>query len=261
MISVLRRRAALIVLILTACLAAAAVITLRTPHTYDAAALLVVDQRATAPTADLNATISTGELLAAHYIKLASSPTILDRVCTLAGGPCSYSSLKDRVTTATVKGTDLLAVTVNDPSPNRAALLANVAADQLMVEERAEIASALEPTKQYLDGELTRLQDELSSAKPQMLAVVQAAYNTAYARREAVAEQEARLDGDLALVEGAQVPSKPADPDPKRYLLAGLAVGLVVAFLAALMVDRLDNRIFEAEDLSEATQAPLVVAC
>ena len=94
-----------------------------------------------------------------------------------------------------------------------------------------------------------------------LLAVVQAAYNTAYARREAVAEQEARLDGDLAMVEGAQVPSKPADPDPKRYLLAGLAVGLVVAFLAALVVDRLDNRIFSAEDLSEATQAPLVMTC
>lgn len=257
----LRRRAALIVLVVTAGVAAAAVITLRTPHSYDATALLVVDQRATSPTADLNATISTGELLAAHYIKLASSPTVLDRVCAQAGGPCSYSSLKDRVTTATVKGTDLLGVTVNDRSPSRAALLANVAADQLMAEERAEIASALEPTKQYLDRELTRLQDELTSVKPPMLAVVQAAYNTAYARREAVAEQEARLDGDLALVEGAQVPSKPADPDPKRYLLAGLAVGLVVAFLAALMVDRLDNRIFEAEDLSEATQAPLVVAC
>jgi len=260
-ISALRRRTALIVLIVTACLAAAAVITLLKSPTYDASALLVVDQRATAPTADLNATISTGELLAAHFIKLASSPTVLDRVCTQAGGACTYTSLKDHVRTATVKGTDLLAVSVNDPNPSRAAQLANIVADQLMAEERAEIASALEPTKRYLDGELTRLQGELTSAKPQMLPVVQAAYNTAYARRAAVAEQEARLDGDLATVEGAQVPSKPADPDAKRYLLAGLAVGLVVAFLWALLADRLDNRIFDAEDLWEATQAPLVVTC
>jgi uncharacterized protein involved in exopolysaccharide biosynthesis len=161
-----------------------------------------------------------------------------------------------------VKGTDLLAVTVTDGRPNCAALLANLLAAQLILEERAEIATALEPTKAYLDGELGTLRSEISTTtKPALLAVLQAQYATLYARQEAVAEQESRLDGELATVEAARVPSVPTDPDPKLYLPAGLAVGLVLAGIVALLVDRLDDRIFSAKDLSDATGVPLVVAC
>ena len=76
-----------------------------------------------------------------------------------------------------------------------------------------------------------------------------------------MAEQEARLDGGLSLVQGAAAPAVPATPDPKRDLLAGLAIGLVVALLVALIVDRIDTRIYDADRLSEATAAELVVAC
>jgi capsular polysaccharide biosynthesis protein len=259
---VLQRRRVWIVLTVIACVAIAALITVVKTPTYEASVLLVVDQRATSPSADLNATISTGELLAAHYIKMASTVTVLDRVCGDAGGSCTFYSLKDHVTAATVKGTDLLAVRVTDASPSRAALLANLLAAQLITEERAEIAKALEPTKAYLSGELATLRSEITTTtQPALLAVVQAQYATAYTRQEAVAETESRLDGQLAMVEAAGVPSVPTDPDPKIYLPAGLAVGLVLAGIVALVVDRLDDRIFSAEGLSEATEVPLVVAC
>jgi capsular polysaccharide biosynthesis protein len=259
---VLQRRRAWIVLTFIACVAIAALITVIKPPTYQATVLLVVDQRATAPTADLNATITTGELLAAHYTKMASTVTVLDRVCAEAGGSCTFDSLKAHATLATVKGTDLLAVSVTDASPSRAALLANVLAAQLIVEERAEIAAALEPTKAYLEGELASLRSEITTTtKPALLAVVQAQYTTVYTRQEAVAEQESRLDGELATVEAAGVPSVPTDPDPKLYLPAGLVVGMVLAGILALVVDWFDDRIFSAEGLSDATGVPLVVAC
>src|SRR5436190_17293033 len=94
-VGVLRRRGALIILTVAACLAATALIMVIKTPTYQATALLVVDQRATSPSADLNATISTGELLAAHYVKMASTATVLNSVCAQAGGPCAYQSLKD----------------------------------------------------------------------------------------------------------------------------------------------------------------------
>ena len=259
---VLQRRSAWIALTVIACVAIAGLTTLIKPPTYQATVLLVVDQRATSPTADLNATISTGELLAAHYIKMASTVTVLDRVCAEAGGSCTYDTLKDRVSLATVKGTDLLAASVTDRSPSRAALLANLLAAELIAEERAEIAKALEPTKTYLDGELATLLSEIATTtKAALLAAVQAQYSTTYTRHEAIAETEARLDGQLTMVEAAKVPSVPTDPDPKIYLPAGLVVGLVLAGLVALVVDWVDDRIFSIEVLSEATQAPLVVAC
>jgi capsular polysaccharide biosynthesis protein len=262
LIDVLRRRRAWILVTVIACVGISGVITLLKSPTYEASALLVVDQRATSPSADLNATISTGQLLAAHYIKMVTTKTVLDPVCADVAGSCTYDSLKDHVTTDTVKGTDLLAVSVTDRSSSRAALLANLVAAKLMAEERAEAANALKPAKAYLDGELARLTSEIAkNADPQLVSVLETQYTTVYTRREAIAEQESLLNGGLSTVEGARVPARPVDPDPMRYLLAGLAVGLVVAVITALVVERVDDRIFGTESLSDATAASLVVTC
>jgi len=262
-VGVLRRRGALIVLTVATCLAAAALITVIKAPTYQSTALLVVDQRATSPSADLNATISTGELLAAHYVKMAGTETVLDGVCAQARGACTYESLKDHVALTTVKGTDLLAVSVTDSDPARATLLANLLAARLITQQHAEIATALQPTKAYLDAQLANLRSQIiaTTTQPDLLAVLQTQFATVYARREAVAEQESRLDGGLAMVEPARVPATPIDPDPRLYLAAGLVVGVVLAGIVALLVDRLDDRIFSARDLSEATGITLVADC
>ena len=183
-------------------------IALLTPVTYQASALLVIDQRITSPTADLNAAITTGQLLAAHYIKMATSTAVLDGVCADAGD-CSANELKSHVSASAVKGTDLLSVTVTDSSPSGATNLANLVAAKLLAEHRREVAASLKPAKAYLDGELSRIWKELGSAKPQFVTVTQAAYTTAYNKREAVAEQEARMDGSLSLVSAAAIPTAP----------------------------------------------------
>lgn len=257
----LRRRRLWILGTLAVAVAVADLIALFTPPSYQASALMVIDQRATSPSSDLNATLTTGQLLAAHYIKMVSTQTVLDQVCANAGEGCSYDSLKAQVSATTVKGTDLLSIDVTDRNPGRAASLANLLAAKLMAEQRREVANALKPTANYLDGELTRLSKDLGSAKPQYAAALQAQYTAVYTRREAVAEQESRLEGGLSLVQAASVPGRPAYSRIKVYFVAGLALGLVAAMLLALLIDRLDTRIFGKQALSEATAAPLVVAC
>jgi capsular polysaccharide biosynthesis protein len=260
---VLRRRGALIVLAVGVCVAAAALVTVIKQPTYQATALLVVDQRATSQSADLNATISTGEVLAAHYVKMASTATVLNEVCAKAGPSCTYGSLKDHVSVTTVKGTDLLAVSVADTDRSRATLLANLLAAQLISQQHSETASALAPTKTYLDAQIAGLRKQITdpTTDPAMLPVLENQFATVYASRESVAEQESRLDGGLAMVERARVPANPTDPDPRLYLPAGLAVGLVLGGILALLVDRIDDRIFSSSDLSEATGIALVADC
>lgn len=259
---VIRRRWAWMAVTVIACVAAAGAMTVAKPPTYQATALLVVDQRATSPTADLNATVSTGELLAAHYIKMAGSATVLDRVCADAGGSCTADTLKNHVSLATVKGTDLLAANVTDRDPRRAALLANSLSKELIAEERAEIATAVAPTKTYLAAELAALHNKiLAAATPEELAVLQAQYATTYTRQVNILETETRLDGQLTAAEAAKVPMTPVDPDPKIYLPAGLVVGLVLAVLLALFLEWIDDRIYSTEVLSEATQTRWVAAC
>jgi len=257
----LKRRRAWIIATVALSLAIADAIALLMPRTYEASAMLLVDQRVTSPSADLNATVATGQLLAAHYIKMATSATILDRVCSDLTGSCSEAWLKSRVTVGTVKGTDLLSISVADSNPDGPAVIANLLAAKLIAEQRDEVAAALKPTITYLDGELSRLQDQLNTAKPPLLNTVQAQYNTIYSRREAVAEQQSRLAGSLSLVEAASVPTAPAYSRTKLYLLAGLIAGLIAAMVIALLVDKIDSRIFAMETLADATAAPVVLTC
>src|ERR1700704_5344625 len=93
-IELLKRRRAWIVATVASCVALAALITLLQPPSYEASALMTVDLRATSPSADLNSSLTTGQLLSAHYIKMSTTSTVLDRVCADAGDPCSYNSLK-----------------------------------------------------------------------------------------------------------------------------------------------------------------------
>jgi len=260
-IGLLRRRRLWIVGTIAAFLAAGGLLALVTPPTYEGSALMAIDQRVTSPSTDLTATVSTGQLLAAHYIKMASTRTVLDRVCSDAEGACTYDSLKSQIAVTTVKGTDLLAVNVTDPSPGRAADLANLLAAELLAEQHDEVANALQSTKVYLDDELKRLGDQLTTAKPPLVSTLQAQYTAVYNRREAVSEQEARLDGSLYIVEPAAVPTRPAYSRARTFLLSALVVGVVAALIVALLADRVDSRIYGAQALSDATAAPLVLAC
>jgi capsular polysaccharide biosynthesis protein len=258
---VIQRRGIWIAATVIVCVAAAGSLILIRPPTYQATALMVVDQRATSPTADLNATVSTGELLAAHYIKMASTDAVLNRVCADAGGSCTAANLRNQVSLSTVKGTDLLAASVTDRDAGRAALLANALAKELIAEERAEIANSLAPTKTYLANELSSLHDQILAAKsPAELAAMQTQYATAYSRQENIVETEARLDGQLTGVDPAARPITPVDPDWRIYLPAGLVVGLVLGALLALLMEWIDDRIYSTEDLSRATHAEVVVA-
>jgi capsular polysaccharide biosynthesis protein len=256
----LRRRRVWMIATIGLCLAVADLVALLLPPNYEATALLVIDQRSTSPSSDLNATITTGQLLAAHYIKMATSRTVLEAVCSDAGDPCSPDTLKSRITASTVKGTDLLGMSVKDASPNRAADLANLLATKVLDEQRREVANALRPTKAFLDDELAKVTKAINASKTPS-STLQAQFTTLYARREAVSEQESRLTGSLSMVESAAVPSRPAFSRTRTYLVIGLGVGLVVALLVALLVDRIDSRLYATENLAEATAAPLVVAC
>jgi len=66
------------------------------------------------------------------------------------------------------------------------------------------------------------------------------------AQLEAAANVE---QGGAQLLAPAPVPRFPFEPNPKRSVLLGLAVGLMLAFGVALLLDYLDNRVRTKEDL------------
>ena len=243
------------------------------PHTYEARALLFVDERHNS-SQGFDLALQAAELMSHHYLEMATSREVLEAACTgpdaasfPPGTTCDPASLAGQVRADTVRGTSLISITVSSRSPAAAAALANAVADALVAQDQQQVAALLGPTKAYLDSELARLSkaidDEKSALRPgatsPTLVSLESEYAATYARRQDIALEEYRLGGSLSVVEIAQPPNKAADPDPIRYLLVGLVAGMAVALVAALALEYFDERLREPEDLARAAGTPLVV--
>jgi hypothetical protein len=149
----------------------------------------------------------------------------------------------------------------------------------MLDQNQADITALLKPTGDYLRAELTRLDSEIAAeqvaiaklqpvlsqqaelaADQAKLTALQSQYSATYARSQDLVIEQNRLAGSLTLVQLADTPAKPIDPDPLRYLAAGLVVGLVAGLATVVVVDRFDDRLFEIEALSQAAGTRLVVA-
>jgi hypothetical protein len=152
-------------------------------------------------------------------------------------------------------------------------------------QNQTDIEQLLAPTKNFLEGELNRLQTAIAAEQAQIaqlqkqsnpnvnngstsaaiaahqatLTLLQSQYSATYARIQDLVIEQNRLAGSLTEVQTATVPSKPIDPDPLRYLLAGLLAGLCLGLATVLIIDRFDDRIFDTEALARAAGTRLVV--
>lgn len=236
------------------------------PRSYEATALLFVDERHNS-SQGFDLALQAGELMSHHYLEMATSRDVLEAACLgpdassiPAGTQCSAAALAGKVRADTVRGTTEISITVSARSPTAAAALANAIADALVAQDQKEVAQLLAPTEQYLDSELQRLSDAIKAEKSNLppggtsptLATLQNQYAATYTRRQDAAMEGFRLAGGLSVIETALPPTKPADPDPLRYMVVGLAAGLAAALVAALVLEYFDDRLREPEDLAHA---------
>ena len=260
-------------LVLIALIVAGGLVMLK-PRTYEASAVLFVDERHNS-SQGFDLALQAAELMSHHYLEMATSREVLQAACTgpdastiPPGTPCDATVLTGHVRADTVRGTSLISVTVSTRSPEASAALANAIADALVAQDQQEIANLLGPTKTYLDSELQRLASAIQAEKSSLppggsspaLVALETQYSDTYARRQDIALEEYRLAGSLSVIQKAEAPSKPTDPDPLRYLLVGLIAGLAIALAAVLTLEYFDQRVREPEDLARAAGAPLVVA-
>jgi capsular polysaccharide biosynthesis protein len=259
-----RRLAALIVLFLVGLAGLAATVR---PPTYQGTAVLFLDERYNS-SQGFDLALQAGELMNHHYIQMATHTPVLDAVCSgpdaaivAPNGPCTPDALADHIRAATVSGTSLVAVTASAPNPTAAATLANDVAQGVIDQDRQQVSQMLKPQSDYLDAELKRLSAAIQAGgSPTQLNVLQGEYATTYKQRQDLAVEEFRLAGNLSLIQRAEPPAEPVDPDPKKYLLAGLVAGTLVAFLIALWLELRDDRLREPGQLAQAAGARFVMS-
>jgi hypothetical protein len=98
------------------------------------------------------------------------------------------------------------------------------------------------------------------SAQLAQLNLLQNQYQTTYGRLQDLDVAQTRLISGLTIEQLATPPAKPSDPDPVRYVLVGVAGGLLTGFLLALLAERFRDRLVDGNELAEATGSELVMA-
>ena len=167
------------------------------------------------------------------YVELIRTTSVLEEVVVRLDLPISARELRERLDVRPVTGTQIMAVSVRDPS-------AQLAAD--MAQAVAEVFIA-----QTQDVQLTAIARVQSALAQYGIAGLQ----------DLPSAQVAALDS-LSIAEPAALPRGPVSPRPKRDAALGAMIGLALGMGLMLLLDRVDTRIRSETELAEITALPCI---
>ena len=92
------------------------------------------------------------------------------------------------------------------------------------------------------------------------LALDTSTYNKLTEKLEELRITEAQEISSWKVLEPPLIPTRPSSPDIEKSLITGAFIGLVLGVLSALMLNRLDQRIREVEEVKELIDIPLLAS-
>jgi non-specific protein-tyrosine kinase len=207
---------------------------------------------------------------------LAASDQVINEVASHYPG-LTATALAGEVSSSPKTNTQLFEIVVADPSPTRAAHLANDIAATLIKQRSQAIQQENEQAQQQIQqninstvqqintttaqistlqggrghqGQITLLQAQLSGLQQHLNQ-----WQTALAQLELTQAQ----GGDpLRVVQPAQPATSPVRPDIRLNTLGGLLAGMLVGILLALLYERFDTRLRTPADVANILELPVL---
>lgn len=242
---------------------------------YQSTALVQIDIRSGNNQADINSLLASDQLVQTEA-QLAISSPVLQEVASHYPG-LTARQLSREVTATSTPNTQLFQIDVLDPSPARAAALANDVAATLIKQQLQVAQQANLQSQQQIQQDINSTQQEIDATTSQVAALQAKSGNSAQigsleARLNDLQQHYSQWQLLLAQVELAQAqngdflrvaqPAQPAD-SPTRPSVSlntgiGLLAGLFLGLLLALLLERLDTRVRTLEALSQLLDWPVL---
>lgn len=248
---VVRRRWPVVVGITLLVTAVALVVSLSSTKQYDATAKLLLSRtepindlldrtgsRAVDPERDVNTNV-----------ELLKLETIAERVRSRLKLRISTESLLSKVSTEVKSTSDVVSLTVRDPSPTRAARIANAFATEYVAFRRRSARAGID--------------EAANLARTQLASLSPADRDTDEARQLTARLSELQIaaslqTGGVEVVRNAIVPDSASRPRPKLSTAIGFVLGLTLALLMALMIEFADRRLKDEQAVEEIFDLPIL---
>jgi polysaccharide biosynthesis transport protein len=250
-------------------------VSINTTPIYQSTARLLIDQ---APGSSTNAysDLLSIEKLAQTYAELITVSEIMDAVVIELELPMTGEQLAEQITTSAANNTRLLNITVQDISPERAALIANTtAAAFIRYNERTQAARYADPSTnlqtelndagnqiEAFETQINQLSEteELSSVQlaqlsrlETQLAEQQSLYNRIFNDLQALRVKAATESNNVLVVEPARPDPDQIRPRTLNNTLLAVVVGAMLAVGVIFLIDYLDDTIKTPDEVTADT--------
>lgn len=206
-------------------------------------------------------------------LRLMQSEAIAARVAERLSLGVGASSVLSRIQAGVLPDTRVIRVVASDTDPDRAAQLAQAVSDEYLAFRREDASERLQEAKASLQQRLDRVQTELDRLDDAIASTDEPARaSTLRIDRENAADEAAILEAQLnqleaadpiargggRVIQTAQVPASPSEPDPVRDGIVALVLGLGVGIVLALVVDNVDDAVYSADAAGMAAGRPVL---
>ncbi len=192
---------------------------------------------------------TTSQQTQADDVKLVQSSAVAVRTEKALGTGLSAQAIANKVSVSGQGQSDFVAAQVTDTNPKFAAKLANLYAQQFIAFRTITERNAVLQVRDSLQNQLTAMSPAQRAS---------AAGASLQARIEQLDTLAAAQTGDVQLVQPASVPSSPSSPNIKLNIALGAFLGLLLGVGLMLLLERLNRRVGDVEELRDLYGAPVL---
>lgn len=245
------------------------------PRTYLSRTTLMVGQALQNPNPS-QSDFYTAQALAQSYTDLVKREPVLRGALDTLGLPWHWTVLQSMVSSRVVPGTLLLEIGVLDTDPQRAKVLADAVADQLILQSPAGVDPEREAERKFVQEQIESLKSKIQKGEQEIRQLDDTIATATSARqiqdaRSRQSEIQAQIStwqatfaqmtaslqrgstNFISIVEHAQTPSAPTGSGAASNVLLAAAIALVLSAGAAFIMEYLDDSIKTTEDVSQIT--------
>ena len=251
-------------------------VSMRMTPVYQASTTLLINEAPSTRNADYTS-ILTSERLARTYSEMLTTSPVLEVVISELNLGLTTKKLQNAVQVQIVRDTQLIEVKVEHTDPVKAAEIANKLVEVFSNRTQALQASRYASSKQNLETQLTRIDDQIQTTTDELarlsntpqnkaerdrletgLAQYRQTYASLLQSYEQVRVAEASTTSNVVQVEAATSPEKPIRPRVLSNTILASFAGLLLSIGLIFLIETLDDTLRSPDDVTRGLGLPVL---